>query len=103
MGTIGFGLILGGKDNGMDLIGWADPYWAQDPDLRRSITGYIFDVAGGSISWASKKQPTVTLSTVEAEYMAALQRKPYGSAYCLKTLGSPKLKLQPSTMIAKGV
>jgi hypothetical protein len=32
---------------------------------------YIFDVAGGSVSWASKKQPTVTLSTVEAEYMAA--------------------------------
>jgi hypothetical protein len=45
--------------------------WAQDPDSRRSITGYIFDVAGGSVSWASKKQPTVTLSTVEAKYMAA--------------------------------
>jgi hypothetical protein len=55
----------------IDLIGWANSDWAQDPDSRRSITGYIFDVAGGSISWASKKQPTVVLSTVEAEYMAA--------------------------------
>jgi hypothetical protein len=68
-GTIGFGLKLGGKDNGVDLIGWADSDWAQDPDSRRSITGYVFDVAGGSISWASKKQLTVALSTVEAEYM----------------------------------
>jgi hypothetical protein len=32
---------------------------------------YVFNVAGGSVSWDSKKQPTVALSTVEAEYMAA--------------------------------
>jgi hypothetical protein len=70
-GTVGFGLRLGGKDDGVDLIGWANSDWAQDPDSRRSITGYVFDVAGGSVSWASKKQPTVALSTVEAEYMAA--------------------------------
>jgi hypothetical protein len=70
-GTVGFGLRLGGKDNGVDLIGWANSDWAQDPDSRRSVTGYIFDITGGSVSWASKKQPTVVLSTVEAEYMAA--------------------------------
>jgi hypothetical protein len=64
-------LRLGGKDDGVDLIGCADSDWAQDPDLRQSITSYVFNVAGGSISWASKKQLTVALSTVEAEYMAA--------------------------------
>jgi hypothetical protein len=69
-GTVGFGLRLGGKDDGVDLRGWADSDWAQDPDLRRSITGYVVDVAGGSVSWASKKQPTVALSTVKAKYIA---------------------------------
>ena len=70
-GTATFGLTLGGKDSGVDVIGWTDSDWAQDPDFRRSVTGYIFDVAGGSVSWASKRQPTVALSTMEAEYMAA--------------------------------
>lgn len=70
-GTESFGLTLGGSDDGFDLIGWTDSDWAQDIDTRRSVGGFIFDVAGGSVSWSSKKQPTVALSTVEAEYMAA--------------------------------
>jgi hypothetical protein len=32
--TVRFGLRLGGKGDGVDLIGWADSNWAQDPDLR---------------------------------------------------------------------
>ena len=39
--------------------------------MWRSISGFVFDIAGGSVSWSSKKQPTVALSTAEAEYMAA--------------------------------
>jgi hypothetical protein len=70
-GTAHFGLAFGGSDSGADLIGWTDSDWAQDVDTRRSVGGFVFDVAGGSVSWSSKKQPTVALSTVEAEYMAA--------------------------------
>ena len=70
-GTAHFGLTLSGKNDSVDLIGWTDADWAQDPETRRSVSGYVFDVAGGSVSWASKKQPTVALSTVESEYMAA--------------------------------
>jgi len=69
--TLTFGLKLGGKDEGLDLVGWSDSDWAQDFDSRRSISWYVFDIAGGSVSWSSKKQPTVALSTTEAEYMAA--------------------------------
>lgn len=40
-------------------------------DTKRSTTGYIFKVYGGTIAWKSKRQPTVAFSTTEAEYMAS--------------------------------
>jgi hypothetical protein len=55
-----------------DLTGYSDADWGGGLD-RRSMTGYAFILAGGAISWQSKKQRTVALSTVEAEYMATTQ------------------------------
>jgi hypothetical protein len=40
---------------------------------RRSTTGFVFRIGGGAISWSSKRQPTIALSTTEAEYMANMQ------------------------------
>jgi len=40
---------------------------------RRSIGGYAFMVHGAAVSWASKKQPSVALSSTEAEYMSLAQ------------------------------
>jgi len=40
-------------------------------DTRRSVTGFIFYLAGAPICWQSRQQPTVALSSMEAEYMAA--------------------------------
>eukprot|EP00253_Pinus_taeda_P022718 PITA_22718 len=42
-----------------------------DLDKRRSTLGYVFTLAGGAISWMSKLQNIVALSTTEAEYIAA--------------------------------
>jgi hypothetical protein len=53
------------------LAGWCDADWAGDVDTRRSTTGYAFSVGQGCISWASKRQVTVALSSTEAEYMSA--------------------------------
>eukprot|EP00253_Pinus_taeda_P036294 PITA_36294 len=44
---------------------------AGDLDQRRSSSGYVLNVFGGAVSWMSKKQSIVALSTIEAEYMAA--------------------------------
>ncbi len=54
----------------LKLVGYSDSDWASDVESRRSTSGYIFTLAGGAISWKSKLQPTVALSSTEAEYMA---------------------------------
>ena len=51
------------------IVGFADADWAADVDLRRSVSGYVFILAGGAITWKSCKQPTVSLSITEAEYI----------------------------------
>ncbi len=52
------------------LIGYSDADWAGDMDDRHSTTGNMFMMAQGAISWLSKKQGIVALSTSEAEYIA---------------------------------
>ena len=52
------------------VLGYSDADWAGDLASRRSTTGYAFLLNGAVISWNSKLQPTVALSTTEAEYMA---------------------------------
>eukprot|EP00253_Pinus_taeda_P021368 PITA_21368 len=50
---------------------YVDSDFAGDLDKRRSTSEYVFTLAGGAISWMSKLQNIVTLSTTEAEYIAA--------------------------------
>ena len=64
-------LCLGGKD--ITLRGYCDADWAGDANERRSTTGYVFYVGDGAISWNCRRQPTIALSTTEAEYMATSQ------------------------------
>ena len=49
---------------------YTDSEYAGDLDDRKSISGYVFLLSEGAMSWSSKKQPVVTLST-EAEFVAA--------------------------------
>jgi hypothetical protein len=67
-GTRDMKLVYG--DENRDLQGWVDADGASQ-DHRRAISGYVFMVDGGAVSWLSKKQEIVTLSTTEAEYVAA--------------------------------
>ncbi|XP_073979926.1 uncharacterized protein [Rhodnius prolixus] len=52
------------------LVGYVEADWAGNTDGRRSCTGFIFMYSGGPISWDSKKQRTVALSSTEAEFMS---------------------------------
>ena len=58
-------------DDGLKLIGFSDASWGSSDECK-SITGYCFSLnkSGPLISWKSRKQPTVALSSCEAEYMA---------------------------------
>ena len=60
----------GGVDEPNMLFGYSDADWAGDAATRRSTTGYVFIINSAAVSWNSKLQPTVALSTAEAEYMA---------------------------------
>ena len=68
-GTTDVGITYSGNTN-LELIGFSDADWAQSQADRRSVSGYAFKLADGTVSWSSKKQPTVALSTMEAEYIA---------------------------------
>jgi hypothetical protein len=58
---------------GSELYGWSNLDWASDPDTHHSTTGYVFQINGGSIAWATQKQRTIALSSTESEYMAILE------------------------------
>uniref|UniRef100_A0A5B7B1Y6 Reverse transcriptase Ty1/copia-type domain-containing protein n=1 Tax=Davidia involucrata TaxID=16924 RepID=A0A5B7B1Y6_DAVIN len=57
-----------------DLFGFTDSDYAGDSDDRKSTSRYVFMMGTGAISWSSKKQPIVTLSSTEAEFVAATAR-----------------------------
>jgi hypothetical protein len=69
-GTLNVGLEYGGRYTEEVLEGFTDADWANDKGDRKSIGGYIYLLNGAAISWSSKKQSTIALSSCEAEYTA---------------------------------
>jgi hypothetical protein len=55
----------------MQLAGYTDADWAGNAADRRSTSGYAFSIGSAAVAWSSKKQPTVALSSTEAEYRGA--------------------------------
>lgn len=66
-GTIAFGLLLL-RLSSRDLVAYSDADWAGYPDTRRSTFGYCVYLVDNFVSWSSKRQATISRSSVEAEY-----------------------------------
>ncbi|KAM2860019.1 hypothetical protein COP2_025365 [Malus domestica] len=65
-------LIYGRTDNFV-LEGYSDSDFAGCPDDLKSISGFVFTMAGGTVSWRSVKQATVAASTLVAEYLSCCE------------------------------
>ncbi|XP_055605684.1 uncharacterized protein LOC129753859 [Uranotaenia lowii] len=72
-GTIEYDLVYKRNSNAEPLIGFADADWGSDLDDRKSTSGSVFQVFGNTVLWTSRKQPTVSLSSTEAEYISLSQ------------------------------
>jgi hypothetical protein len=70
-GTTTHALCFGGSYT--FLHGYVDSDMAGDKYSRRITTGYVFTIGGTVVSWISKLQKVVALSTTEAEYVAATE------------------------------
>ena len=68
-GTMTLGLTLTASTS-LEMVAYSDVDWVGCPDTRRSTSGYCVYLGPSLVSWSSKRQPTVSRSSAEAEYRA---------------------------------
>ena len=68
-GTVDLSLVYNSSEIRSKLGGLTDSDWGGDYPTNRSTTGYLFYYANAPVSWSSRLQKTVALSSCEAEYM----------------------------------
>ena len=85
-------------DEWIKPIGFVDANYAAYKDTRKSTSGFVFTMAGSPVSWRSKQQATVALSTTEAKYIAlsrAAQQAQWMHSWC-EEIGYPQS--EPATL-----
>ena len=78
------------RSDSLEIRGYSDADFAGDKDDRKSTSGYVFTLAGGTISWKSSKQSLVASSMMYAEFIACYEAT--GQAVWLKKF-IPDLKV----------
>ena len=96
-GSLKLGLKYG-KDSEFTLTGFTNSDWAGSINDRRSTSAYIFCLGKSTISWCSRKQNTVALSSTEAEYTSATEAACEG-VWLRKLLNDLGRKQEGSTTI----
>jgi hypothetical protein len=66
-GTKGKGIVLGGREGNGKIVGYADSDWGTDTDDRISVSGGVVYWGSSILTWFSRKQSMISLSTAEAE------------------------------------
>ena len=66
-GTSGHGILFGNHGN-FEVHGFTDADWAGNPNDRRSTAGYFTFVGGNLVTWRSKNQKVVALSSAEEDF-----------------------------------
>jgi hypothetical protein len=67
--TLQCGIFYEAK-NQLQVHGYTNANWVGNVSNRRSTSGFMFTFGSGVVSWSSKKQPTVTISSTEVEYIS---------------------------------
>ena len=70
-GTMNRGIVY--TAGGGELVGYTDADWANDAMNWKSVSGNVFLLSGGAISWMSKQQTNIADSSTYAEYIAAAE------------------------------
>jgi hypothetical protein len=97
VGTINLGIQYQARPDEPFLFGFSDSDYAGDLDHRKSTSGYLFILGGGPVSWKSRLQRTVTLSSTEAEYAALTEatREANWLQQLLTELGTTSSSIRP--------
>jgi len=72
--TADFRLHFSSTGSNDQLTGYTDLDWANDSADRKSQCGHVFLLSNGAVSWQSRKQDLIAMSTVEAEYISCSER-----------------------------
>ncbi|CAM8908570.1 unnamed protein product [Rhodiola kirilowii] len=96
-GTSDYGIMYSHM-NEFCLIGYIDSDWVGDVETRKSTSGYAFYLGNGVVSWSSKKQQVVALSTAEAEYIVVTTAA-YQAVWLRRILEDLKHKQEGPTKI----
>nr|XP_020177285.1 uncharacterized mitochondrial protein AtMg00810-like [Aegilops tauschii subsp. strangulata] len=78
----------------LDLVAYSDADWAGCPDTRRSTSGYAIFLGDSLVSWSSKRQPTISRSSAEAEYRAVAE-----CCWLRELLGELRTPLATATVV----
>lgn len=58
------------RRNEQEIVSFVDSDWGSDRINRKSVTGFVIKVFGNVVTWVTRKQNCITLSTTEAELVA---------------------------------
>lgn len=96
-GTAGYGIWYS-RGRNVCLKGYTDSDWASSIDDRKSVSANVFSIGGGVVTWSSKKQPIVALSSTEVEYAAATSAA-YQAVWLRQLLNELGYKQEEATSI----